>query len=70
MNVWSNCKICLQLMRLRFWQLPLVWLQDVARMNPGEAVKMDHEYKSFLAELGGAPPVEMGAAPRGGLASS
>jgi len=22
----------------------------------GEAVKMDHEYKSFLAELGGGPP--------------
>ena len=25
-------------------------------MNPGEAVKMDSEYKSFLAELGGNPP--------------
>lgn len=25
-------------------------------MNPGEAVKMDTEYKSFLAELGGGPP--------------
>lgn len=36
-------------------------------MNPGEAVKMDHEYKSFLAELGGgAPPLEAGAAHRGG----
>lgn len=42
-----------------------MYAKDVARMNPGEAVKMDHEYKSFLAELGGAPPVEMGAAPRG-----
>lgn len=70
MNVWSNCKMLSAFKRLRCWQLLPVWLQDVARMNPGEAVKMDHEYKSFLAELGGAPPVEMGAAPRGGLASS
>ena len=30
-------------------------------MNPGEAVKMDSEYKSFLAELGGgAPPSSAG----------
>lgn len=39
-------------------------------MNPGEAVKMDSEYKSFLAELGGEPPpgAEV-AAPRGAQAS-
>jgi hypothetical protein len=31
-------------------------------MNPGEAGKMDSEYKSFLAELGGGlPPTDSGA---------
>lgn len=40
--------------------------QDIARMNPGEAVKMDSEYKSFLAELGGAQPHAMDAAPQRG----
>lgn len=40
-------------------------------MNPGEAVKMDHEYKSFLAELGGgAPQLDTAPAPRGGPAGS
>lgn len=34
-------------------------------MNPGEAVKMDSEYKSFLAELGGGPPATDTVAPRG-----
>lgn len=29
-------------------------------MNPGEAVKMDTEYRSFLAELGGGPQPELG----------
>jgi len=48
-------------------QFAALLLQDVARMNPGEAGKMDHEYKSFLAELGGGPPpLEAGAAHRGG----
>ena len=36
-------------------------------MNPGEAVKMDSEYRSFLAELGGGPPPEAGGG--GGLAN-
>lgn len=29
------------------------YARDVARMNPGEAGKMDEEYHSFLQELGG-----------------
>ncbi|KAL4433587.1 hypothetical protein ABPG75_000028 [Micractinium tetrahymenae] len=43
-----------------------MYAKDVARMNPGEAVKMDSEYKSFLAELGGAPPPASDAAPQRG----
>lgn len=62
--LWSCCRhrptcICSR---------PILFSQDVARMNPGEAVKMDHEYKSFLAELGGGPaPPEDGGGPRGGV---
>ncbi|KAL4450593.1 hypothetical protein ABPG77_000949 [Micractinium sp. CCAP 211/92] len=41
-----------------------MYAKDVARMNPGEAVKMDSEYKSFLAELGGAQPHTMDVAPQ------
>eukprot|EP00887_Chlorella_sp_A99_P001571 scaffold8.g1571.t1 len=45
-----------------------LYARDVARMNPGEAGKMDQEYKSFLAELGGGPlppePVNPLGAPR------
>ncbi|KAL4439650.1 hypothetical protein ABPG75_002651 [Micractinium tetrahymenae] len=44
-----------------------MYAKDVARMNPGEAVKMDSEYKSFLAELGGAPPPASDAAPQRGM---
>lgn len=47
-------------------RLSLKHFQDVARMNPGEAVKMDSEYKSFLAELGGAQPHTMDVAPQRG----
>lgn len=44
-------------------------------MNPGEAVKMDSEYRSFLAELGGGPAPEGGAGgaappPRGARCSA
>jgi hypothetical protein len=36
-------------------------------MNPGEAVKMDSEYRNFLAELGGgAPPSDSGPSRGGG----
>lgn len=38
-------------------------------MNPGEAVKMDSEYKSFLAELGGPQPPAFDAAPQRGRCS-
>ena len=46
-------------------------MQDVARMNPGESVKLDQEYRSFLAELGGGMPLPPereagGGGPRGG----
>lgn len=33
--------------------------RDVARVNPEMAGKIEDEYKSFLAELGGAPPPEL-----------
>lgn len=42
-----------------------LYQRDVARMNPGEAGKMDQEYKSFLAELGGGPPPEPDQPARG-----
>ncbi|KAI3434500.1 hypothetical protein D9Q98_002575 [Chlorella vulgaris] len=42
-----------------------MYAKDVARMNPSEAVKLDDEYKSFLAELGGAPPPPEASASRG-----
>lgn len=33
--------------------------RDVARVHGQPIVSMDAEYKSFLAELGGAPPPEL-----------
>ncbi|KAL4854108.1 Splicing factor-like protein 1 [Chlorella vulgaris] len=42
-----------------------MYAKDVARMNPSEAVKLDDEYKSFLAELGGAPSPPEASASRG-----
>lgn len=60
--------LCLPVLHVPSPALQPPLLQDVARMNPGEAVKMDSEYRSFLAELGGGPAPEAGAsgAPRGG----
>lgn len=42
--------------------------RDVARLHGGPVVSMDAEYKSFLAELGGAPPPELMGLDTGGAA--
>ncbi|RMZ56502.1 hypothetical protein APUTEX25_001349 [Auxenochlorella protothecoides] len=48
------------------------YARDVARMNPGESGKMEQEFSSFLAELGGTDPRAMpsGGAGFGGGPSS
>ena len=61
LNPFKHAALCVHAV-----QVEEMYARDVARMIPGEAVKMDSEYKSFLAELGGGPPPEEGGGMRGG----